>query len=314
MASADDDGSPTEPTPAQESKHHERFATTGEPCRLEDCPRFDLRDAPETWWVQGHSHAGERSGYYIHGLNVVVDCGLSTWRTPNAFFVTHRHTDHTYDLCSMVSCRVNPRKGQEGLGGRPVAMPPECVPMIAHFCKSIAFLSDGHLPHSDAAALKRQGIVPIAVAPAAGHPVTRYVPKPIDTVERADVACGKIDHLPEDDARAAAVDATERRKVAAAIDAKQRGEIRRRFAALEDGDDDDATGAVGGFRRGGDASSDDADSSERHRDPADYGYKPLLGSDDGDDADGGAEAADGEEGGAAAAPPPLEDDKGELYG
>ena len=118
----------------------------------------------------------------------------------------------------------------------------------------------------------------------------------------------------EDDARAAAVDATERRKVAAAIDAKQRGEIRRRFAALEDGDDDDATGAVGGFRRGGDASSDDADSSERHRDPADYGYKPLLGSDDGDDADGGAEAADGEEGGAAAAPPPLEDDKGELYG
>jgi hypothetical protein len=56
-------------------------STKGHPGRLEDCPTYTLLGNP-LWKVQGHSHAGERTGYYIQGLNLVVDCGLAT-QNPN---------------------------------------------------------------------------------------------------------------------------------------------------------------------------------------------------------------------------------------
>lgn len=132
-----------------------------EPCRLGDCPKFDLRDCD--WKVQGHSRAGERTGYFIHGPQICIDCGLSTWYTMNAVFMTHRHTDHSLELANMISARQQKRKGQEHLTGRPVVMPSEAVPMIAHLCASVAWLSDGTKPESDAAALERIGIHPMPV-------------------------------------------------------------------------------------------------------------------------------------------------------
>ena len=91
-----------------------RVAMKNAPCRLEDCKTYALKGI-DTWKVQGHSGAGERTGYFVHGPQLVVDCGLSTWKTPSAVLLTHRHTDHSAELPQIISSHTPPRKGQEGL-------------------------------------------------------------------------------------------------------------------------------------------------------------------------------------------------------
>ena len=134
------------------------------PLRLEECVAFSLLEC--NWTVQGHSCAGQHTGYWIQGPNLVVDCGLATSRQPHAVFVTHRHTDHSLGLHRVVSCRATPKKGQELLGGRPVLLPVEAAPMLAHLSVSVAWLADGGpVPPPVDKALERLGIFPIPVTP-----------------------------------------------------------------------------------------------------------------------------------------------------
>jgi len=65
-----------------------------QPHRLEDCAKLQLNN-PEKWTLQGHSKAGERTGFWLDPLHIVLDAGLATFRTPKAILLTHRHTDHS---------------------------------------------------------------------------------------------------------------------------------------------------------------------------------------------------------------------------
>ena len=62
--------------------------------RLEDCPTLQL-DNSERWTLQGHSKAGERTGFWLHPEKIVLDAGLGTQRKAKAVFLTHKHIDHT---------------------------------------------------------------------------------------------------------------------------------------------------------------------------------------------------------------------------
>lgn len=114
------------------------------PTRLENCPIFDLPN-PSKWKLQGHSKAGERTGFWLHPLNIVLDAGLATYRNPKCIFISHSHTDHTTRLPDIYTGRTQPAKGQEGLNGRPVIMPQACVPIIKKYLESIVDLAWGKL-------------------------------------------------------------------------------------------------------------------------------------------------------------------------
>lgn len=64
------------------------------PCRLENCKELILPN-PGKWKLQGHSKSGERTGFWLEPLNVVLDIGLATYRSPKCIFLTHSHTDHS---------------------------------------------------------------------------------------------------------------------------------------------------------------------------------------------------------------------------
>lgn len=88
-------------------------------CRLEQCIEKKL-DNPGKWTIQGHSRAGERTGFYIKEQRIVLDCGLASYRNNNLIVLSHQHCDHTLCLPQLIS-RRNPRaKGQEHLRGTPV--------------------------------------------------------------------------------------------------------------------------------------------------------------------------------------------------
>ena len=53
--------------------------------RLENCEIVQL-DNPEKWTLQGHSKAGERTGFWLHPEKIVLDAGLSTYRQPKAVY------------------------------------------------------------------------------------------------------------------------------------------------------------------------------------------------------------------------------------
>jgi ribonuclease Z len=136
------------------------------PCRLEQCPERILSN-PGKWKLQGHSKAGERTGFWIEQLKICLDAGLSTYRSPKAIFISHTHTDHSFQFVQMVTRRSAPIKGQEKLQGRPLYFPTSGEEPLTTLIYATWCLSDGKM--SDKAPLpilfKHQGTHPFPVEP-----------------------------------------------------------------------------------------------------------------------------------------------------
>lgn len=112
------------------------------PYRLENCKSMVLPN-PGKWKIQGHSKSGERTGFWIEQLKVVLDAGLSTYRSPKCIFLSHSHTDHSTSVEDIYTCRVKPVKGQESMIGRPLVMAEYCVPLIKKHMESIVDMARG---------------------------------------------------------------------------------------------------------------------------------------------------------------------------
>ena len=65
------------------------------PHTIEECVKLVLRNG---WTLQGHSRAGERTGFLLHPLNILFDAGLETKKRPNVVLISHKHFDHLYNL------------------------------------------------------------------------------------------------------------------------------------------------------------------------------------------------------------------------
>ena len=65
------------------------------PHTIEECMKLTLKNG---WTLQGHSRAGERTGFWLSPLNILLDAGLETKKRPNAVLITHKHFDHLYNL------------------------------------------------------------------------------------------------------------------------------------------------------------------------------------------------------------------------
>lgn len=117
------------------------------PHRLENCKSIQLPN-PAKWTLQGHSKAGERTGFWIEQLKIVLDAGLSTYKSPKAIFLTHSHTDHSIEISCIYEGREKAiRKGKatkvDSEKGRPVIMQEYCIPLIRKLLDSRTDLSTG---------------------------------------------------------------------------------------------------------------------------------------------------------------------------
>lgn len=116
------------------------------PARLENCPTMTL-PCPAKWKLQGHSKAGERTGFWLEPLNIVLDAGLSTYKSPKAIFLSHSHTDHSFEITSIYEGREKAiLKGKRKLineRGRPIIMQEYCVPLIGKVLDCRTDLSTG---------------------------------------------------------------------------------------------------------------------------------------------------------------------------
>lgn len=92
------------------------------PCRIEDCKKIDIGN---NITLQGHSKAGERTSFRVMPLNIIIDGGMSSYKTPNAIFVTHSHTDHTLSLPCLTSRRD--AKIKDGYRGTPIISHPNTI-------------------------------------------------------------------------------------------------------------------------------------------------------------------------------------------
>ncbi|MDP6583930.1 MAG: hypothetical protein QF535_04695 [Anaerolineales bacterium] len=105
------------------------------PARLEDCTTLEL-PCPRKVHIQGHSKAGERTGFWVAEWKLVVDFGLSTYRSPKAGLVTHSHTDHTWCVPITFTSRGKARN---------LYMPQACLVPLTMTERSIISLSDGKI-------------------------------------------------------------------------------------------------------------------------------------------------------------------------
>lgn len=64
------------------------------PYYLDDCIKIPM-ECSQKYILQGYSKAGFRTGFWVHGLNVRLDCGISSRQIPKAIFLTHSHSDHS---------------------------------------------------------------------------------------------------------------------------------------------------------------------------------------------------------------------------
>ena len=131
--------------------------------RLENCEIVQL-DNPEKWTLQGHSKAGERTGFWLHPEKIVLDAGLSTYRQPKAVYLTHKHIDHTGALPYILTARS---------GLRPVYMPEPVLRPLAALQKAIRWLSDGDEEPNTSSALQAQGCDPHLVEPGTTFKATK---------------------------------------------------------------------------------------------------------------------------------------------
>jgi ribonuclease BN (tRNA processing enzyme) len=111
------------------------------PYKIENCEKINLVN-PSKWTLQGHSKAGERTGFLLHPIKVLLDAGMITSSIPNAAVITHSHCDHTLNLPLIFNGRQNKVKGQEKMLGRPVYLPEACLKPIQRLMEGVIMLSD----------------------------------------------------------------------------------------------------------------------------------------------------------------------------
>jgi ribonuclease BN (tRNA processing enzyme) len=112
------------------------------PARLENCRKIIFKNG---WCLQGHSKAGERTGFWLSPLNILLDCGLSTYRSPKCMFLTHTHTDHSAQSTNIYTPRSKPLNGQNKLVGRPFVMHNSIFDIMEKLFCSYADLANGQL-------------------------------------------------------------------------------------------------------------------------------------------------------------------------
>ena len=50
------------------------------------------------WTLSGYSRSAYRSGFYVNGLNIMLDGGPQSFKKPDNIFITHTHGDHIAEL------------------------------------------------------------------------------------------------------------------------------------------------------------------------------------------------------------------------
>lgn len=50
------------------------------------------------WTLSGYSRSAYRTGFYVHGLNMMLDGGPQSFKNPDHIFITHCHGDHIAEL------------------------------------------------------------------------------------------------------------------------------------------------------------------------------------------------------------------------
>jgi len=50
------------------------------------------------WQLSGYSKSAYRSGFYVSGLNIMLDGGPQLFKKPGHIFITHTHADHIAEL------------------------------------------------------------------------------------------------------------------------------------------------------------------------------------------------------------------------
>lgn len=57
---------------------------------------FKLPNTP--WIMSGYSRSAYRTGFFIHGLDIMLDAGPQSFKKPDHIFITHSHGDHIASL------------------------------------------------------------------------------------------------------------------------------------------------------------------------------------------------------------------------
>ena len=102
--------------------------------QLENCPKIKIGKLI----IQGHSRSGERTCFYIYGLKIMFDAGISTKIIPQTLMITHTHTDHIYNLPKT----MYPGRSMSKLNQRPIYVPKPSILPIKNFIDSIVKLEN----------------------------------------------------------------------------------------------------------------------------------------------------------------------------
>jgi len=58
---------------------------------------YQIKHSPQ-WTISGYSRSAFRTGFYINGLDIMLDAGPQCFKKPKHIFITHSHGDHIANL------------------------------------------------------------------------------------------------------------------------------------------------------------------------------------------------------------------------
>jgi ribonuclease Z len=58
---------------------------------------YMIKKSPQ-WTISGYSRSAFRTGFFVNGLNVMLDAGPQCFKKPEHIFITHSHADHIANL------------------------------------------------------------------------------------------------------------------------------------------------------------------------------------------------------------------------